>query len=218
MTDERTPEGARTPSTDPPPFAPSWDTPTTATPPPPLASYVPPPIAPPAPQPAVAWETPAPASVGPGGRTTLAAAAGILMLVFGALGLLFGLLFVGVAGMVGGLSGSGAFGDIPGMPAGMEGAIGGFVAVIGVIIILFSLLYLIGGIGVLRSRGWGRVIGIVVGIIGGLIWLSGIFGSNATDTGVDTSGGVLFSLVLFVIHLFIVVVLAIRWRSKVAGA
>ncbi len=238
MTEDRTPEGRST--QDPDPTAPqptgAWtgppDTPPASaepaagftppptpsmpsTPPTPPAAYVPPPAyTPPAqpysPQPAVAWGA-APAAPVVAGRSGLAMAAGIGLLVFGILLLLIGLLFLAVAGMVGGMAGSGAFDEIPGMPPGFEGAIGGFVVVLGIIVILYSLLYIIGGIGVLRSRGWGRVLGIVVGIITGLFLLAGL-------TSPSDQSSLLVTLVLLGIHVYVVIVLAFFWRSRTATA
>jgi hypothetical protein len=138
--------------------------------------------------------------------------AGVALLVLGVLGALFGLLFFALAGMVGSLGQGGFFDEVPGMPPGFETSIGGFVAVIGVIVIVYSLLYVAGGIGVLRSRGWGRVIGIVVGIISGLIWLAGVFSPSTSANG---QSGILFSVVLLAIHAYIVVVLIAFWRTKV---
>jgi hypothetical protein len=181
-----------------------------------VAPTPPPPAAPPpayTPQPAVAWQA-APAVAVAGGRSGLAAGAGIGLLVFGILLLLIGLLFFAVAGMVGGLVESGGFGEIPGMPPGFEGAIGGFVVVFGVIVILYSILYIVGGIGVLRSRNWGRVIGIVVGIITGLLMLSGL----ATPSPTGDQSGLIFSLILLALHVYIVVALAFFWRSRSATA
>ena len=244
MTDEKAPEGAPSSDTDatapqstggwdaPPPDAaaappPPWSPPSpdaAATPPPaaspaplaPLVSSAPPPAIPPpayTPQPAVAWQA-APAVAVAGGRSGLAAGAGIGLLVFGILLLLIGLLFFAVAGMVDDLIGAGGFGEIPGMPPGFENAIGGFVVVFGVIVILYSLLYIVGGIGVLRSRNWGRVMGIVVGIITGLLMLSGL--TTPSSTGDQSS--LIFSLILLALHVYIVVALAFFWRSKTAAA
>jgi hypothetical protein len=218
MTDERAPEGGSGQGTEPaaPPPAGGWSSPAPeAAVTPPAAPPAPPPYTPtpPAytPQPAVAWGAAPAAAPIVAGRSGAAMAAGIGLLVIGILLLLIGLLFFAVAGMVGGLAGSGAFEDIPGMPPGFEGAIGGFVAVLGIIVILYSLLYIAGGIGVLRSRGWGRVIGIVVGIISGLFMLSALF-SPSDDTSF------IVTAVLLAIHFYFVVVLAFFWRSRSAPA
>lgn len=181
----------------------------------PPPAYVPPPAyptpaQPPPLQPAVAWGAAPPPPV-VAGRSGLAMAAGIGLLVFGILMLLIGLLFLAVAGMVGGLAGSGGFGEIPGMPPGFEGAIGGFVVILGIIVMLYSLLYIVGGIGVLRSRGWGRVMGIVVGIITGLFLLAGL-------TSPSDESSLLVTLVLLGIHVYVVVVLAFFWRGRSATA
>jgi hypothetical protein len=168
---------------------------------------MPPPV-----QPAVAWAAPAPVPAQQGGRTVLAAIAGVALLILGILGALFGLLFFAVAGMVGSLGQGGFFDEVPGMPAGFETAIGGFVAVLGVIVIVYSLLYVFGGIGVLRSRGWGRVLGLIVGIISGLIWIGGV---TSPAAGVERSS-VIFAVVMLAIHAYIVVVLIAFWRSKPA--
>lgn len=234
MTDERAPDGASTPSSDPPSTGGGWDAATTATPPPasagwdaPTTAAPPRPLAPLAaaaasapttPQPAVAWETPAPASVTAGGRTALAAVAGILLLVLGGLGILIGVLFMGSAGYMDELAASGAFDDIPGMPAGFESAVGGMVTVVGVILIVYSILYVLGGVGVLLTRSWGRVIGIIVGIISGLIWLAGIGSVTSVNYGNASPNLMLFVVILFAIHLFIAIVLGIRWRTRIAVA
>jgi len=77
---------------------------------------------------------------------------------------------------------------------------------VGIIVVLYSVAYIVGGIGVLRTREWGRVMGIVLGIISGLIWLAGLSGDR---------GGVIVALVMLLVHVYIVVVLAIRWREPV---
>jgi hypothetical protein len=207
-----------TASADTQPHASSFSQPASeSTPPPtPPPAYVPPPAYAPPPQPysaqpAVAWGAAPAAPAVVAGRSGLAMAAGIGLLVFGVLLLLIGLLFLAVAGMVGGMAGTGAFDEIPGMPPGFEGAIGGFVVVLGIIVILYSLLYIIGGIGVLRSRGWGRVLGIVVGIITGLFLLAGL-------TSPSDESSLLVTLVLLGIHVYVVIVLAFFWRSRTATA
>jgi len=216
MTDER-PEGTLPPDPDfatpSPAPAPSWGAPAQPPPPPlaPIVNQAPaPPASPAGQQPAVAWAAPAPAVAVQGGRTGLAAVAGIALLILGILGALIGLLVFAVAGMVGSLGSGGFFDEVPGMPPGFETAIGGFVVVLGVIILVYSLLYVIGGIGVLRSRGWGRVIGIVVGIISGLIWIS----AATTPAPGGEQSSVLFAFVLLAVHAYIVVVLIAFWRSK----
>jgi len=169
---------------------------------PPAAPIVPPQPATPAPA-AVGWVMPsAPAARGP--RSTLAAAAGIVLLVLGVLGALLGLLIV-----LGGAA-LGTFGRNGSIP-GLEGvdiatAFGGIVAVLGIIVIVYSVLYIAGGIGVINSREWGRWLGMVVAIISGLFWLAAVAGPG-------DRGGIVFALLLLVAHGYVLFALALRWRA-----
>ena len=206
MTDERSTEGAPapepTPSTEPPP-------PSSTETPPPLAPYVAAPVAPPpaAPmaQPAVTWQAPPPVVAVAGGRTGLAAAAGIILLLLGILGGLLG-LFVAVVG--GSLASSfGELMEIPGV-TDPSGVVGGVVAFFGIIVVVYSLVYLIAGIGILRSRNWGRILGLIVGIVSGLIWLGGL--------GQTEQANLPFTIIMLGVHAFVVVVLIMFWRTKTA--
>lgn len=201
MTDERPPEGTPAPSGEPPPLA-QYVSPTTAAP-----------AAPPPPQPAVTWAAPpAAAAAVQGGRTMIAAAAGIVLLVLGILGGLLGLLVAFVGGsFVSSLDDLGYFPELEGGDA--SALFGGIVAFFGVVVVIYSLVYLIGGIGVLRSRGWGRVMGIVVGIISGAFWLLGVVSPNAAN-----QGNLGFAIVMLAIHAFILVALLMFWRTRVAAA
>jgi hypothetical protein len=228
MTEGQTPEGEPTPVSD--------DTTATPTPAPaPLAPYVehasaasspdPTPVAPvaptatpmapapAAPPPPVAWGVPPVAVAAAGGRTTLAAVAGVAMIILGVLGGLFGLAIAVFGSSVVkqlDLSQYGDFGNVNDPAAIVSGAI----AFVGILVLLYSLVYLIGGIGIVRSRNWGRVMGLIVGILSGLFWLLSVTGgSSASGSGRD---GIGFVLVLLAIHIYIVVVLIMFWRRKPA--
>lgn len=194
------------------------DAPTEATPPPadagPSASSEPvatiasqPPPPPPAAQPAVQWQAPAPAAaVGVRApRTTLSAIGGVTLLALGIIGMLFGVLLLAGAALVSQLA-TDFVGEIPGLPEDVStgSIVGGVVAFFAVLVIAYSVAYILGGIGVLRSAEWGRWLGIVVAAISGLIWAGGL--NNASD-------GFGFSLVLFLLHLYVFVVLIFRWRE-----
>jgi hypothetical protein len=166
-----------------------------------------------APQPAVSW-APAPAPVAARGqRTTVSLVAGILLVIGGILGGLAGLLVA-------------AFGDsivdmienVRPMPdlEGMDPAtfLSGVVVFIGIIVLVYSLVYLIAGIGVIRSRDWGRVLGLIVGILSGLIWLSGLGGAGRAGGG----DNIVVTLILLGIHVYIVVALLFFWRAKSSTA
>lgn len=214
MTDEQTP--APLPSSDPPPLAPyveqaSTDTAPIPTPAPmPVAAPVMTPAAPAAPPPPIAWGAPPVAVAAAGGRTTLAAIAGAGLIVLGVLG---GLLGIGIAVFGASvvkqidLSSYGDFGNVNDPAALISGA----VAFIGIIFVVYSLVYLIGGIGIVRSRGWGRVMGLIVGILSGIFWLLSL-----TSGGSGSGGNLFFPLVLFLIHAYVVVVLIMFWKKKTA--
>ena len=205
------------PTGGPPPYEP----PTAASPaaPPPLASYVPPPIAPPAApgaQPAVAWAPPPAAAAAQGKRTTLAAIAGAVSLIGGILWALLGLLVAVVGGTF--FASLGNFAEIPELEGADAGAVLGGVAVFfGVLIIVVGLIYVVAGIGILRSSTWARVLGIIVAIIGGLFWLASLSGAGAAaEAGAGDS--TIFTLVHLIANAYIVVALLLFWKSKPATA
>jgi uncharacterized membrane protein len=92
--------------------------------------------------------------------------------------------------------------------------LGSAVTFVGIIVVVYSLLYIIGGVGVVRSRNWGRVTGIIVGILSGLVWLSSFANSGRMSEATNTANGGPFALVLLLIHLYIVVTLLFFWRSR----
>lgn len=198
MTEDRTPEGSPAPTPE-----------SSTEPPPPLAPYVAastPPPPPAAAQPAVAWQAP-PVAATTGGRTALAAAAGVLLLILGVLGGLLGLLVVVVGGnFVASLGDLGYFPELEGRDP--TAILGGVVAFFGIIIVIYSAVYILAGIGTLRSRGWGRVTGIVIGVLSGLFWLLSLSSPE--------SGSLVVPIVMLGVHAFVVVALLMFWRTKTA--
>ena len=187
----------------------SDSTPPSDTPP----SYVPPPVPPP-----VAWSAPA-AVVAPGRRTILAAAAGILLLAGGISGILLGLLIAVVGGTVISNLNFDELGYFPDLGGADPGAVAGGVTVfVGVIIAVYSLAYLLAGIGVLRSSNSGRVLGIVVGIISGLIWLGGAKNAGQIPEASGALGLGAFSIVMLALHVYIVAALVFFWRTRTSTA
>jgi len=196
------PAGADAPTEPAPPTA-SEPSPVAAPPPPPAAAPAPPPA-----QPAVQWQAPAPAAAAVGARaprTTLSAIGGVVLLVLGILGMLFGVLFLASAALVSQLAGD-FIGDIPEVTDGVTagGIVGGVIAFFAVLVLAYSVAYVLGGIGVLRSSEWGRWLGIIVSVISGLIWAGGLSGG---------SDSIAFALVMFLIHLYVFFVLVFRWRQ-----
>jgi hypothetical protein len=227
MTEGRTPEGEPTPVSDdttstptpePAPLAPYVEQASAASSPDPMPAAPVAPMATPvaatpaAPPPPVAWGAPPVAVAAKGERTMLAAVAGVGMIILGILGGLGGLA-VAVFGssMVKqfDLNQYGDFGDINDPAALISGA----VAFVGIVVVVYSLVYLIGGIGVVRSRGWGRVMGLIVGILSGLFWLLSLTGGSSSN---GTGNGIGFVLVMLAIHIYIVVALIMFWRRSPA--
>jgi len=149
-----------------------------------------------------------------GRRTVLAAVAGILLLLGGIGGIVLGLLIAVVGGSVVSNLG-GQLGSIPELNGADPGAVfAGMIAFVGLIIVAYSVAYLLAGIGVLRNSNWARVLGIVVGIISGLIWLSGATSSNQISDPASAASSTLFSIVALAIHAYIVVALLFFWRTR----
>jgi hypothetical protein len=160
-----------------------------------------PPVPPVAP---VAWQAPV-ATPLPPGRTSAVSGAAIILLVLGVIGLLAGLA-VAASGAVIGRGGNQSFEGLPGFPAGSAPAIGGFVVIVGVLIVVYSLAYIASGIGVLRMRDWGRILGVVLSIISGIVWLRASTGAAATAGAFVVPGA------LLVARLYVIFALAARWR------
>lgn len=164
--------------------------------PPPLANTIP---------------VPPPPVMGPARRTGLAAIAGVIMIVLGILGGILGLFIAIVGGsFVTALRDYIQIPDLNGADAGA--VIGGFIAFFGVLIAIYSLIYIIGGLGVLRSAGWGRTLGLIVGILSGLVWLSGFTNAGEIANGNNGMG----TLVMLGLHVYIVVVLLLFWKARPA--
>lgn len=216
MTEERptesTPEGmAPTPEgmapAPPPDETTSVPTPPAYTPP----TYTPPPVPPPAAQPTVAWAPPPATVAAVGRRSTLSLAAGVLLVILGVFGGLLALLILTIGREV---VGQFDFRNMPGVDTGGAdvGAIaGGAVAFVGIFLLACSTFYIVGGVGIMRTATWGRVLGIVIGILAGLFWLASVLGGGQVRGG---SSGVGFAVVLLAIHAYVAIVLMFFWRSK----
>ena len=176
-----------------PPPGPSWGQPTPVYPP------APPPAPGPSwgqPQPAqTGWVMPAQVAQEPGRVSFLVIVAALFLLLAGVLTVLVGAgLFLG-GNVLGQL-------DTTDTGSGVFGAIGGFVAGVAVVVIVWALLEILGAFGMLFRRGWGRAIGFIVGIIGaiftGLALLASLSSLGSLDSaGGSTGAGVAVILVVF---------------------
>lgn len=136
---------------------------------------------------------------GPPPRPMGVTLASIFLLVIGVLSLLGGLLL---------LAGSTMFGNLIAGPEG--GVLAGFVAFAGIIVLFWAALHLLGGIGALQGKGWGRWIGIVVAIITVIFSVIGLFSSMGRAG--SEAGSLVYSLV------FIVLYALTAWALLQAGA
>jgi hypothetical protein len=224
MTDERPAqmppddESAVTPPAPvdaPPPMAPPPVAPPPVAPPPAMA---PPPLEPPAPamapapQPAVGWAPPPAAVATPKGqRTALSLAAGIILVILGAFGVIASIALLTIGRE---FISQFDFSTVPGFQGYSDpNSIVESAATFGAIFVLVcSAFYLVGGVGVMRSAGWGRVIGIVIGILAGLVWLASVGSASANGRGGDA-----FAIVLLVLHAYVAVVLLFFWKTKASA-
>jgi len=158
-------------------------------------------MTPPAPQPGwgqpqpaqTGWVMPASVAQGPGKVSGLVIVAALFLLLAGVLTALGGAaVFLG-GNLVGQI-------DTTGTGSGIFGALGGFIAGVAVVVIVWALLEILGAFGMLFRRGWGRALGFIVGIIGaiftGLALLASLGSLNSTDGGL-TGPGVVVVLVVF---------------------
>ncbi len=175
------------PGWPPPPIGaaapPAWPPPPAGSPPPAGASAQP--AWPPPPASATAPWPPA-AAAGPT-TSVLVVVAGIFLLLAGILTFLLGTIF----GLLGGLlavvgtaeEGLGVFGPLGGMVAGFS-----------FLVVFWGLLEVVAAIGMFIHRGWGRALGLIVGVVGLLFAALAVL-ANVTTADAQ-AGGVGFSLVL----------------------
>ena len=180
-------------------------------------AQVTPPASPPAPPPAAqsgwgqpqpaqsGWVMPASVAQGPGRVSGLVIVAALFLLVIGVLTALAGaILMIGgnmIGGNVLGQVGTADTGN------GVFGALGGFIAGVAVVVIVWALLEIFGAFGMLLRRGWGRAIGFIVGVIGAIFTGFALVASLASLGGADggsTASGVAVVLVVFLGYLLTV--------------
>lgn len=128
-----------------------------------------PPISPPT-EPVPGWAPVAPSpSEGASGTVV---AAGVILLVIAALAGLLGILLL-LAGALMGQMGNLSPGD-SGLTQEQIDALAGFgrtfIFVIGGVGLAVALGHLLSGIGVLRRQSWGRILGLVMSVLGVLLW------------------------------------------------
>jgi hypothetical protein len=133
-----------------------------------------------------------------------------VLVVLGAIFLLLiGILTFGLGSilMLGGalIAGLSTTSDVEGLP--IVGAFAGLVTGLAFLIVFWGLLEVIASIGMFIHRGWGRVLGLIVAVVGALFTGLGLVASlGAAD---QTAGGIGVSLVLFAGYAFTVLALVV---------
>ncbi|MBA3778329.1 MAG: hypothetical protein H0X16_03310 [Chloroflexi bacterium] len=121
------------------------------------------------------WE--APSSSDRPGKVTVAAAflvvLGVLVTLVGLTSFAFGSLFDDAGGN---------------FDPGMASAIQGAASAVGVLALLFGVLHLVGGLGSIARRNWGRFLGILVAGFGLLLWIVILVGSLTAPAAADQPG------------------------------
>jgi hypothetical protein len=94
--------------------------------------------------------------------------------------------------------------------------VGGIFVGVGIVILVLAIVEVLGGLGTMLGKTWGRIIGILYSLVFGSFLLLGVSGATraASDTGTDTGAGVIFLLVMFALYLYSFVVLLLRWRGS----
>ena len=116
-----------------------------------------------------------------------------------------------VLAFVGGVA---TFVGILGLYAGTRPVLGdagdpGSTVIAGVVIGGVGLLYLVSGIGILRSRGWARALGSVIGVIGALLFAVLVLSASTPESRSYWLGAV-------ALHVGVALGLTRRWTSRVA--
>ena len=152
-----------------------------------------------------------PATKGP--VTGLARIAGLIVALVACVWIFFGAIII-----VGGALTKGLFDNL-GSGTDVSNAVGGAVAVFGIIILVLALIELAGGLGALFGKDWGRVISIIYALLFGIATL--LIGLSALASGRGDStisngamGGAVFFLAHAIAYLFAAIVLVVRWRGR----
>ncbi len=136
--------------------------------------------------------------------------AGIILILFGLLTTLGGILLLVAGQFAGGLL---PFATAEGgAEAGsVVGAVAGVITVIAIVVLVIGLLHLASGIGVLVRKEWARILGILMSVLGLLLGVLSLFGAlqPANNVGAgDPASGLPVAIVITVAYGFALFALA----------
>jgi hypothetical protein len=135
---------------------------------------------------------PPPMAAAPLGRPTGATVISVIDGIVGVLALLAGLLLMVGAGVLGGVLGSAADPNAPGLGAMFAGLGIAF----GIIVLLIGVLYLAIAYGVWKGRSWAWMLGVVVAVIATVFGVLGLAG------GITVSNILSVALPVLVLYFF----------------
>jgi hypothetical protein len=165
---------------------------------------------PPAPAPAPGqWVMP-PAAVTRGGVTGPAKLGALVLIVFGVLWALLGVVIILSGSVITSLPG---FGDQIGNL--QLSSLTGIIVGVGIVILFIALVEVLAGIFAWRGSGLARFIGMVYGLVFGLGTLLSVAQASQASSA-DTRGGGLFLLVFAIGYLYVLAVFIFRWRRRSA--
>ena len=122
--------------------------------------------------PSPTWNPMPPAAPAGGGTSGAVIGAGVILLVIATLLGLFGVFAMLGGALMGQLENlSGETGLTPEQEAALMQVGRTFIFVFGGVALAIGLAHLVSGIGVLRRRGWARILGLVMSVLGVLLWL-----------------------------------------------
>jgi hypothetical protein len=133
--------------------------------------------------PSPSWNPSPPAASAAGGASGAGVGAGVILLVKAPLRVIFGIFAIlggSMMGQIGNLTGDNGLTQEQ-ADALMQVGRTVFILVGGVALAM-GLAHLVSGIGVLRRRGWARILGLVMSVLGVLLWLLVLVSSAVAGT------------------------------------
>jgi hypothetical protein len=119
-----------------------------------------------------AWDPSPPGAYAATAASGGVVAAGVILLVIATLLGIFGILAILGGAMIGQISNLSGQTGLTEEQANALMTVGRtFIFVLGGVAVAIGLAHLLSGIGVLRRRGWARILGLVMSVLGVLVWL-----------------------------------------------
>jgi len=123
-------------------------------------------------EPSPAWDASPQPAVPQGAASGAVVGAGVILLVIATLLAIFAIFAVFIGLIMGEMPNfTGDTGLTPEETEAFMNFGRTFVIVFGAVAVAFAVAHLVSGLGVLRRRGWARIVGLVLSVLGVLVWL-----------------------------------------------